>query len=472
MCGFVGIIGLDPVAPALTLGLQAIQHRGQDAAGIGTLNSGRFHVIKACGLVTAAIRPEDLARLPGRVGIAHVRYPTAGSEATKDDAQPFVTRSPGIVLAHNGNLTNMAELVHSLRDEGVFVHSHCDAEPLLLTLASELGRRRSKGHTAADVGKAVEALYGRARGGYTVVLVMEVDGVETLVAFRDPHGIRPGVFGQRADGAWVVASESVTLDVLEARPLEQLPVGEVLLFRAGQEPVRVPVASAEPRHCVFERIYFARPDSVMEDGRVNRARWRMGRLLADEWSQKGLEADLVVAVPDTSRPAAMAMAEALGLPNREGFIKNRYSGRTFIMPDQSTRDAALRLKLNPIREMFEGKRVLLVDDSIVRGSTMRRIVRMLRTLDPVAIHLAIFSPPVRHPCFYGIDMPSEDELIASRLDQDALAAHLGADSVTHLSLEGLRQINGESICDACFTGSYPVPVSAAERAQITQARRP
>lgn len=472
MCGFVGIIGLDPVAPALTLGLQAIQHRGQDAAGIGTLNDGRFHVVKGCGLVTTAISPEDMDRLPGNVGIAHVRYPTAGGKATSEEAQPFVTRTPGIVMAHNGNLTNMDELVASLRDEGIHVLTQCDAEPLMLTLAVELNRVRAKGHTAEDVGVAVKALYGRVRGGYTVAAVMLVDGRETLVAFRDPHGIRPGVYAQREDGSWIVASESVTLDALDARPVSQLPAGEVVLFRAGEAPVRVPVQSAEPRSCVFERIYFARPDSVMEDGRVNRARWRMGRLLAEEWAERGLEADLVVAVPDTSRPAAMAIAEALELPNREGFIKNRYSGRTFIMPDQSTRDAALRLKLNPIREMFEGNRVLLVDDSIVRGSTMKRIVRLLRTLDPAAIHLAIFSPPVKHPCFYGIDMPSAEELIASRMDHEALASHLGADSVTHLSIGGLKEINGSHICDACFTGDYVVPVSQTERQQINAARRP
>ena len=362
--------------------------------------------------------------------------------------------------------------VRSLRDEGVHVLSHCDAEPLLLAFAAELNRTRVKDHTAADVGVAVKALFGRVRGGFTVTAVMSVDGRETLVAFRDPHGIRPGVYAQHEDGTWVVASESVTLDVLDARPVLQLPAGEVMLFRAGEAPVRVPVQRADPRPCVFERIYFARPDSVMEDGRVNRARWRMGRLLAKEWSERGLEADLVVAVPDTSRPAAMAIAEALELPNREGFIKNRYSGRTFIMPDQSTRDAALRLKLNPIREMFEGKRVLLVDDSIVRGSTMRRIVRLLRTLNPVAIHLAIFSPPVKHPCFYGIDMPSAEELIASRMDHEALATHLGADSVTYLSLEGLKAVNGASICDACFSGEYTVPVSQPERDQINAARRP
>jgi amidophosphoribosyltransferase len=240
-------------------------------------------------------------------------------------------------------------------------------------------------------------------------------------------------------------------------------------------PIRRDVPSGDPKHCIFERVYFARPDSRMEDGRVNRTRWRMGRQLAKEWRARGFEADLVVAVPDTSRPAAQAMAEELGIPTREGFIKNRYSGRTFIMPDQKTRDAALRLKLNPIREMFEGNRVLLVDDSIVRGSTMRRIVQMLRDLKPESLHIAIFSPPVRHPCFYGIDMPTQDELVAARHDpedvQDALAGYLGADSVTFLSVQGLAELSGPGFCMACFDGDYVVPVDDDERAEIIAERR-
>jgi amidophosphoribosyltransferase len=272
-------------------------------------------------------------------------------------------------------------------------------------------------------------------------------------------------------------------------------VDEVVLMRPGQPALRhsvldrpvldrpvldspaaeTPAPPNAPRPCIFERVYFARPDSIMEGGRVNRTRWRMGRQLAREWQARGLEADLVVAVPDTSRPAAQAMAEEMGIPNREGFIKNRYSGRTFIMPDQSTRDAALRLKLNPIREMFEGKQVLLVDDSIVRGSTMRRIVTMLRGLKPAALHIAIFSPPVRHPCFYGIDMPSREELVASAHRpadvQDALAKYLGADSLTFLSIEGMKSVTGPDVCAACFDGDYVVPISEAERGEILRTRR-
>jgi amidophosphoribosyltransferase len=300
---------------------------------------------------------------------------------------------------------------------------------------------------------------------------MELEGEEILAAFRDPHGIRPGVYG-RKDDAWMVASESVALDVLGFKKVGDLPAGSLMVFREGQEPLLREIAPKSPRPCIFERIYFARPDSLMEDGRVNRTRWRLGRALAKEWAAKGLEADVVMAVPDTARPAAMAIAEALEIPNREGFIKNRYSGRTFIMPDQSTRNAALRLKLNPIPEMFEDKRVLLIDDSVVRGNTMRRIVDMIRGLAPKEVHLGIFSPPVTHPCFYGIDMPSAEELIASRMNEEEMAEHFGADSVTYLSVEGMMAVSTEAICSACFTGDYVVPIDENERRIINAQRRP
>ena len=477
MCGFVGLISSDSVAPGLVLGLQAIQHRGQDAAGIATIEGSRWHLHKDLGMVTQAISPDVVRGMGGQTGIGHVRYPTAGGRSTRQDAQPFLTRRPGMLLAHNGNVTNMQEVSEELASQGLHVLSECDAEPILLVLAQELTRIRPANHTSSDIVEAVRALYRRVRGAYSVVLAMNLDGEETLVSFRDPNGIRPGVYGRReSDGSWMVASESVALDVLGYRKLADLPIGEVLLFRSGKELVRLPVQEANHHPCVFERIYFARPDSVMEDGRVNRQRWRMGRQLAREWRDRGLEADVVVAIPDTSRPAAMAMSEELGLANREGFIKNRYSGRTFIMPDAATRKAALRLKLNPIREIFAGKRVLLVDDSIVRGTTMGRIVDMLRDLDPLALHVAVFSPPVRHPCFYGIDMPSQSELVAAQhpsdMVADALCEEIGADSLTYLSREGLSQVMGEQACQACFDGNYCVPVSDVERAQIYADRRP
>ena len=371
MCGFVGLIGVEGAASSLVIGLQAIQHRGQDAAGIGTLNAGQFSLEKEMGLVTTALPSHVVSSMRGQSGIAHVRYPTAGPEATRNDAQPFLTRRPGILLAHNGNVTNVPELSRTLREEGWHVLSLCDAEPILLVLAEALTRSRPEGHIRDDVVRAVREVHQRVRGAYTVVALLEVDGRETLISFRDPHGIRPGVYGRRDDGAWISASESVSLDVLGLQKVDDVPVGHVVFMVPGQDSESLPLEPArsdcplQARPCVFERIYFARPDSVMEEGRVNRVRWRLGRQLAREWRARDLQADLVVAVPDTSRPAAQALAEELELPHREGFIKNRYSGRTFIIPDQSTRNAALRLKLNPIREMLEGKSVLLIDDSVV-----------------------------------------------------------------------------------------------------------
>lgn len=471
MCGIVGVVGSEPVAPALLLGLQAMQHRGQDAAGIGVFNQGRILVKKDLGMITSVFNQDSLDALPGGVGLSHVRYPTTGSRVTAEDAQPFLSRRPGLLLVHNGNLFNKDQLNAELMKEGLHVLSECDAETLLMIMAQAMTTERPANHTLKDLVRAVTACFRRAKGAYTVALAMKLDGEEVLAAFRDPHGIRPGVYGRKGDD-WMVASESVALDVLGFKKVGDLPAGTLMVFRQGQEPIVRKITNESPRPCVFERIYFARPDSLMEDGRVNRTRWLLGRALAKEWTQKGLEADVVMAVPDTSRPAAMAIAEALGLPNREGFIKNRYSGRTFIMPDQSTRDAALRLKLNPIPEMFEGKRVLLIDDSVVRGSTMRRIVEMIRGLSPKEVHLGIFSPPVTHPCFYGIDMPSADELIAARMNEEELAAHFGADSVTYLSVEGMKAVTGQAICSACFSGDYVVPINAEERRVINAQRRP
>jgi amidophosphoribosyltransferase len=471
MCGVVGVVGSEPVAPALLLGLQAIQHRGQDAAGIGVFNQGRILVKKDLGMITSVFDQDSLDALPGGVGLSHVRYPTTGSTPTAEDAQPFLSRRPGLLLAHNGNLFNKDQLNAELMKEGLHVLSQCDAETLLMIMAQAMTAQRPANHTLEDLVRAVSACFERAKGAYTVALAMELDGEEVLAAFRDPHGIRPGVYGRKGDD-WMVASESVALDVLGFEKIGDLPAGSLMVFRQGREPIVRKIAPQSPRPCVFERIYFARPDSLMEDGRVNRTRWRLGRALAEEWKRKGLEADVVMAVPDTSRPAAMAIAEALELPNREGFIKNRYSGRTFIMPDQSTRDAALRLKLNPIPEMFEGKRVLLIDDSVVRGSTMRRIVEMIRGLSPKEVHLGIFSPPVTHPCFYGIDMPSAEELIAARMNESELAQHFGADSVTYLSVEGMKAVSGNEICSACFSGDYVVPISTEERRVINAQRRP
>ncbi|MES2644653.1 MAG: amidophosphoribosyltransferase [Myxococcota bacterium] len=470
MCGFIGLIGVEKAAGALSIGLQAIQHRGQDATGIGTVESGRVHLYKELGSVAGVFTPPVLAGLAGKAGIGHVRYPTVGG-GSREDAQPFHTRRPGVVMAHNGNVTNLPELEAWLVSRGIRVQSQCDVEPILLVFAEALGERRPSGHDAEDVRHAVRQVFRRVRGAYSCVALLEVDGVDTLVAFRDPHGIRPGSYGYNAEGAWAAASETVAFDALGFTRVDDLPPGEVMLFRPGHKPVRLAVDAADPRPCVFERIYFARPDSQMEEGRIYQTRWALGERLGHEWKARGLEADVVVPVPDTSRPAAQAMAEVLGLPYREGFIKNRYSGRTFIMPDATTRQAALRLKLNPIPEIFEGKRVILVDDSVVRGTTVRRLADLVRALKPTQVHLAVYSPPVRNPCFYGIDMPTRDDLVAARLGPAEWAPAFGVDSVTFLSPEGLREIMGRPLCMACFDGDYVVPVSDGEQAEIIADRR-
>lgn len=444
---------------------------------MGTWDRGHLQVYKDLGKVGDVFTDEVLATLKGSSGIAHVRYPTVGS-STRNDAQPFMTQRPSIVAAHNGNLVNLEQLYTHLLSRGIRAMSTCDSEPILLVLGDELLQRKVVDHNEDDLVLALHRTMEQLRGSYSVVAVMEISGKETLIAFRDPNGIRPAVYGKRADGAWMVASESVSLDLLDFQRVGDVPPGSVMFLRKGEEPIVRPVIVRDPRHCIFEDIYFARPDSVMAGSRVYTRRWAFGQQLADEWKARGLEADVIVAVPDTSRPAAQAMAERLGVPYREGFIKNRYSGRTFIMPDQHAREVAMRLKLNPIDEIFRGQRVVLVDDSIVRGTTMRRIVQMVRRLEPKELHVAIFSPAVKNPCFYGIDMPSRDELVAHRGDEtprareERLATLFGADTVSFLSEEGLRAVGGDRICSACFTGEYPVSLNDDERGYIVRDRRP
>lgn len=465
MCGFVGLIGVDHASSAAAMALQALQHRGQDACGIGTVHNGRVHVYKELGMVSQVFAGSTLATLPGSAAIGHVRYPTVGA-GVRDDTQPFHTRRPGVLMAHNGNVTNVPQLEAWLQRRGIRVQSQCDVEPIMLVFAEGL-----RGNNVEHVKDAVRDVFEQVKGAYTCAALVEIDGQDTLIAFRDPYGVRPGVYGRSPDGAWCVASESVALDALGFEMVGEIPAGSVMILRPGQ-PARIEqLRTTETRRCMFERIYFARPDSRMEDGRIFQVRWELGARLGEEWRARGLEADVVVPVPDTSRPAAQAMAETLGLPFREGFIKNRYSGRTFIMPDASARQNALRLKLNPIPEIMEGKRVVLVDDSVVRGTTVRRLAELVRSVKPKEVHLAIFSPPVKNPCFYGIDMPSKDELVAARVPEKDWARTFGVDSVTFVSVEGLRASARTPACMACFDGHYPIPVSPDEAAAIVADRR-
>ena len=480
MCGFVGLVGLGQsaqVAAEIHVALQAIQHRGQDSAGIATMDEAgtRFVMRRGLGTAVQALDKEDLQALRGPIGVGHVRYPTIG-QGKLEDAQPFFYRQPGIVMAHNGNVTNYASLRKALAARSIHLLSHCDVEPALCEFADALMQQRPAHHTLDDAVAALAEMQRRVDGAYSMVAGLMLDGVPTLIVVRDPNGIRPVVIGKRG-GAWMAASESVALDALGFERAAEPPAGQAVFLRAGAAPIVRPLQLAEPAPCVFEFIYFARPDAVMESRSVYEVRLALGQALAERLQNKGVEADVVMPVPDTARPATAAIAEHLGLPSREGFIKNRYSGRTFIMPDALTRNAALRLKLNTLPREIAGRRVLLVDDSIVRGTTLRRVLGMLRDAGATEVHLAIHSPPVRHPCFYGIDMSTEEELFARRfegaleqLEADA-AAELGADSLTYLPLEALDDAFAGSRCAACFDGAYPQALSDAQREAIAGDRR-
>ncbi|RME23361.1 MAG: amidophosphoribosyltransferase [Deltaproteobacteria bacterium] len=335
----------------------------------------------------------------------------------------------------------------------------------------------------------MRATLQKARGAYSIVAALMLDGKETLVAVRDPWGIRPAVWG-RLDGAFIVASESVALDAIDAFVEGDIAPGEMVVFQKGREPLRFDLGAQRPAPCIFEYIYFARPDSIINGHSVYGVRLALGRQLAEAWKKKGLEADVVIPIPDTSRPSAGALAEELGLPYREGFIKNRYTGRTFIMPTHGLRASTLKLKLNPIRSEFSGRRVLVVDDSIVRGSTLRRTIQLIREQGASQVHLVIHSPPVLFPCYYGIDMSTEDELVARAFCDRALlesgspelerareqvegrlAAHLGLDSLTYLPLESMNTAFESSRCAACFDGDYPLRLSDEERQWLQADRR-
>ena len=485
MCGFTGIVDASPVAGHLSTALQAIQHRGQDSCGIFTFAGDHFPGHRGLGLVKDVFDQKKLERLTGNVGIGHVRYPTIG-KGVLADAQPFFERRPGVIMAHNGNMTNYHRLRQRLSERSVYLLSSCDVEPVLCIFGDALMARRRRNHTADDVVAALRDTFAVVEGAFTVVMALEVDGEPTLVCFRDPHGIRPGVWGQRGD-ARMVASESVALDALGFEVSGDVPPGEVMMFRAGQPPIVRSIDCRGSSPCVFESIYFSRPDSRDGDTTVYQRRLDMGRALAREWKQKGFTADRVIAVPDTSRPAAIAFGEELGVPCREGFIKNRYSGRTFIMGSQESRQNALRLKLNLIEAEFKDLHVVIIDDSIVRGNTVRRLLDLVWAQGPKSVHFAIHSPPVLNPCYYGIDMSTSDELAAPQylkdaspiggLDpatqlamEDAWAKDLGIDSLTFLSVPGMNATFPKSRCAACFDGTYPLPIPDGQRESIANDR--
>jgi amidophosphoribosyltransferase len=475
MCGVIGIVSRNPVNQALYDGLTVMQHRGQDAAGIVTWGDEGLQQRRANGLVRDVFHTRHMLRLTGNVGIGHVRYPTAGGSKSAE-AQPFYVNSPyGICLAHNGNLTNHNELADLLtREDRRHLSTDSDSEVLLNVFAHELQIRANCHPTADQVFDAVEALHKRCSGGYAVVALIVGHGI---VAFRDPNGIRPLVLGKReANGShdYMVASESVALDVLQFERIRDLKPGETIFIENGGK-LHSREHRGEVRHtpCIFEYVYFARPDSILDDISVYKARLRMGEELAGKIVREFPEHDIdvVIPIPDTSRTSALQVAYHLGVKYREGFIKNRYIGRTFIMPGQAERTKSVRRKLNAIGLEFRGKNVLLVDDSIVRGTTSRQIIKLARDAGARKVYFASAAPPVRYPNVYGIDMPAVTELIANGREVDEIAKLIGADKLIYQDLHGLiRSVrhDNSSIQEfdaSCFSGQYVTGDVTAEYLQ-------
>ncbi len=478
MCGIIGIAGTTPVAAALYDGLTVLQHRGQDAAGIATVDGTRLHVRKGNGGVKEVFSEPDMLALTGQVGIGHCRYPTAGSEGSAE-AQPFYVNSPyGIALGHNGNLINTEALRQQLfQADRRHVNTESDSEVLLNVFAHELAGQGTLSPDAALA--AVAGVHRRCVGGYAVVCLVLGLG---LVAFRDPNGIRPLVLGHRrgaAGGEYVLASESVALDILGFRRLRDVLPGEGLVVTGDGQLHSRPCAEPRPHApCIFEYVYFARPDSMIEDISVHKARMRMGVALGEKLLRLRPDHDIdtVIPIPDTSRTSALELANVLGVKYREGFIKNRYIGRTFIMPGQVERVRSVRRKLNPIPLEFEDRVVLLVDDSIVRGTTSRQIVQMARDAGARKVYLASAAPPVRYPNVYGIDMPAAEELVAHGRSEEEVAALIGCDWLIYQDLSDLvaavsgsrRQVT--RFDSSCFDGDYVTGIEPGYFDRLRQLR--
>ena len=483
MCGIVGIVARNQVNQLLYDGLLVLQHRGQDAAGIVTAEGANFRSHKGPGMVRDVFRTRNMRVLTGNAGIGHTRYPTAGSAWSAAEAQPFYVNSPfGIVLGHNGNLTNTEQLkVELFRQDMRHVNTNSDSEVLLNVLAHELQENATNYKLEpATIFAAMSGVYRRCRGAYAVVAMIAGYG---LLAFRDPYGIRPLIFG-RAETAqgydYMVASESVALDSLGFEPVRDVAPGEAIFIdQDGTFYSRQCVPNATLNPCIFEFVYLARPDSVIDGISVYETRLRMGESLAEKIKRqyRHLDIDVVIPIPDSSRPSAMELSKHLNLPYREGFIKNRYIGRTFIMPGQGMRRKSVRQKLNSIAMEFRGKNVLLVDDSVVRGNTSREIVQMARESGARKVFFASAAPPVRYANVYGIDMPTREELIACGRTEAEIAREIGCDELIYQDLDALREdvhsvnpsvVNFE---DSCFSGVYVTGDVTREYLDGVEARR-
>lgn len=463
MCGIAGIMAHESVNQLLFDSLTVLQHRGQDAAGIMTCDKGRFYLRKSNGLAKDVFRTRHMKNLIGNMGIGHVRYPTAGS-STEAESQPFYVNSPyGIALAHNGNLTNSEALSEEVfRADLRHINTNSDSEVLLNVFAHELSKQ-GMSLTPDDIFTAIGRLYERCEGGYAAVAMISGYG---LVGFRDPNAIRPIVIGQRetAQGMeYMIASESVALDVVGFELIRDVQPGEaVYLDTQGQLHTRVCTSKTQLAPCIFEHVYLARPDSIMDGINIYHARMQMGEKLAEKIIRvmPNHDIDVVIPIPDTSRTSALELAQHLGVTYREGFIKNRYIGRTFIMPGQTLRKKSVRQKLNAIGMEFKGKNVLLVDDSIVRGTTCNEIIMMARDAGANKVYFASAAPPVRYPNVYGIDMPAAKELIAHGRTEDEICKLIGADWLVYQDLDDLidacKELNPDVKQFDCsvFNGEY------------------
>jgi amidophosphoribosyltransferase len=484
MCGVIGVVGVAPVNQLIYDGLLLLQHRGQDAAGIVTQHQGKFFMHKEKGMVRDVFRTRNMRALPGHSGLGQVRYPTAGNAQSEEEAQPFYVNAPfGLVLVHNGNLTNAQALRASLFEANHrHVNTDSDSEVLLNVLAHELEQTtRGLPLTPADVFRAVQAMHERVKGSYAVIALIAGHG---LLAFRDPYGIRPLCLGQGDDGTWVVASESVALEGTGHRLVRDVAPGEALFIdQQGQLHAQQCAASTQRSPCIFEYVYLARPDSTMDGLSVYQARLNLGETLAKRVisTVPPNEIDVVIPIPESSRPSAMQLAHRLGLPYREGFVKNRYVGRTFIMPGQSVRKKSVRQKLNVIVSEFKGRNVLLVDDSIVRGTTSQEIVQMARDAGANKVYLASAAPPVRYPNVYGIDMPTREELVAHGRSVAEIQAVIGCDALIYQDVDAMKEavrraampnaqpLNGFDA--SCFDGHYVTGDITPELIDAMQAQR-
>jgi amidophosphoribosyltransferase len=446
----------EDVARLTYFGLHALQHRGQESAGIAVGDHETVTVTKNLGLVSRVFKESDLDSLTGDVGIGHTRYSTTGSSTSWENAQPHLSTigHQVIALAHNGNLVNTHELREGLKDQGLRFRSTTDSE----VIATLIGYYTQQSH---HIREGIRETMKLIRGAYAVVLTTE----NAIYAFRDPNGVRPLVLGELPDDrGWIVASETCALDIVGATYVRDVAPGEMIKISNGGLEAEQAVPAEKPSLCMFEFVYFARPDSEMCDCSLYEARRRMGAALAVE---APVEADMVMGVPDSGIPAAVGFAQGSGIPYGEGLAKNRYVGRTFISPSQTIRQQGIKLKLNPLKHAIRGKRLIVVDDSIVRGNTTKKLVALLRESGAAEVHMRITSPPVEWPCFYGIDTDTQDQLIAAVKSIEEIREHIGADSLAYLSLPALVEATGvaaDGFCLACFDGDYPVEIPAGVKA--------